>query len=95
MEFIGTRVLRLKPKDVWKKLRRSKELVITTNGKPVGLLMAVDAEHLEEALLALRRARAEVAVARLRQDALAYGRDRLTTQDIEREIQAVRRSRRA
>jgi len=93
MEFIGARMLRLKPGDVWKKLRAEKELVITTNGKPVGLLMPVDASHLEESLLAVRRAKAELAVTKLRRVSASGGLDRLSDHDIAEEIRAARKAR--
>ena len=93
MEFVGARTLRLKPGDMWKKLRTARELVITTNGKPVGILTAVDAAHLEESLLAIRRAKAEIAVAKLRYAAATRGLDRLSAQEIDEEIHAVRKAR--
>jgi antitoxin (DNA-binding transcriptional repressor) of toxin-antitoxin stability system len=35
VEFVTIRDLRLKPAEVWDKLRRQRELVLTSNGRPV------------------------------------------------------------
>jgi len=79
---------------VWSSLSRE-DLVLTANGKPKGLLVGVDETRLDDALEALRRAKAILAVSRMRAAAAASGKDRLSMAEINREIRAVRRRRRA
>jgi prevent-host-death family protein len=94
MKFISVRDLRGKSADIWRELVDEREMVITSNGRPVAILAAVSESNLEESLAAFRRARAIDAVASLQRRAAASGADALTADEIETEIAAVRRSRR-
>jgi prevent-host-death family protein len=93
MEFVTIRDLRLKPSEVWDKLRQQRELVLTSNGRPVAVIAGVREDDVEETVAALRRARAQAAVSRLRRAAAERGMDRLPTAEIEAEIARVRRER--
>jgi prevent-host-death family protein len=93
MEFITVRDLRIRPGEIWRKLRRERDLVLTSNGRPVGVLIAVDEDTVEDTLITLRRARAQLAVSRLRQAAAEQGTERLTAEEIEAEIAAARQER--
>lgn len=94
MDFVTVRDLRLRPGDVWRRLRSGKDLVLTTSGRPIALMVGLDDDDdVEATLRALRRARAQAAVARLRQDAAATGRDRLSDEEVDAEIAAARRER--
>jgi len=42
MKFVTVRDLRLKAAKVWKQLQKEKEMVITSNGKPIALLMKLE-----------------------------------------------------
>jgi prevent-host-death family protein len=95
MEFVTIRDLRLKPAEVWDKLRRQRELILTSNGRPVAVIAGVREDDVEETVAALRRARAQAAVSRLRRVAAESGLDRLPAAEIESEIAEVRRGRRA
>jgi antitoxin (DNA-binding transcriptional repressor) of toxin-antitoxin stability system len=95
MEFVTIRDLRLKPAEVWDKLRRQRELVLTSNGRPVAVMAGVREDDVEETVAALRRARAQTAVSRLRRAAAERGVERLPAAEIESEIALVRRERRA
>jgi len=95
MEFVAIRDLRLKPGEVWDKLRQQRELILTSNGRPVAIIAGVGEEDVEETLAALRRARAQAAVARLRRAAAERGADKLSAAEIEAEITQARRERRA
>jgi hypothetical protein len=66
--------------------------VITANGKPIGVMTAVDEGNLEDVLATLRQGRAQSAVAGLRQEAARTGRDRLSAREI---AQVTARARRA
>ena len=94
MKFISVRDLRGKSADIWRELVDEREMVITSNGRPVAILAAVNESNLEESLAAFRRARAIDAVASLQRRAAARGADALTADEIGTEIAAVRQARR-
>ena len=94
MKFVSSRDLRINPGAVWKRLRQEKDLVITSNGKPVGVLTFADEDSLEDVLTTLRQGRALAATARIRQRATGKGLDRLSDNDIETAIQRSRALRR-
>ena len=56
MRFVTVRELRGQSAAVWKALAEERDLVVTSNGKPIALLSATSGEFLEESLGALRRA---------------------------------------
>ena len=93
MRFVSVRELRGRSSAVWKALADEKELVITSNGKPIALLSATSEKQLEESLDAVRRARAQAAVAAIQDASLKAGTQRLSPEDINAEIDAVRRAR--
>ena len=94
MQFVSVRELRNRSAAVWKVLAEEKDLVVTSNGKPIALLSATSDDILEESLSALRRARAQSAVAAMQQDSLRAGTDRLSMKEIDAEIRAARQERR-
>ncbi len=95
MRFLSVRDLRGKSSQVWKELPEEREMVVTNNGRPVAILSSVDGANLEETLSALRQARAASAVASLQRRSVEKGTDKLTLSDINREIKAVRKSRKS
>jgi prevent-host-death family protein len=77
MEFIPVRDLRVQPGEVWRKLREKRDLVITSRGQPIAIL--IDAEgDLESTLAAVNRARAQMAVSQMRKTAQDQGVDNLS-----------------
>jgi len=94
MRFVTVRELKARSASVWKELGESREIVVTSNGRPVAVLSAVDDETLEETLGAIRRARAVAAVDEMQRRSVKAGLDRLTDEEIEAEIAAVRAARR-
>jgi prevent-host-death family protein len=93
MEYVTIRDLRLKPGEVWEKLRRQRELILTSNGRPVAVISDVSEENVEETVAALRRARAQAAVSHMRRTAAESGLDSMTAEEIDAEIAAARRER--
>lgn len=93
MRFVSVRDLRGRSGEVWRDLPDEREMVITSNGRPVAILAAVSESNLEESLAAFRQARAIDAVALLQRQSAATGNDELTTDEINAEIAAVRESR--
>ena len=93
MRFIGIREFRGNAAKVMENLKTDKEIVITSNGKPVAILTPTDDQRLEESLAAIRTARAVQAVASLQRRSRELGTDEITPQAIEDEIRAARRAR--
>lgn len=93
MKFISIRDLRGKSAQVWKELSDEREMVITSNGRPIALLAAINESNLEESLTAFRRARAMEAVASLQARSPEQGTDKITMNEIDTEIRAVRKKR--
>jgi prevent-host-death family protein len=94
MRFVSTRELRINPGPALEGLQaEGQEVVVTSHGKPVALLVGVTAEDFEDAIQALRRARAEVAVSRLRALAQRHGIAALDQEAIDEEIRQTRASR--
>jgi len=93
MKFISVRDLRGKSAEVWKNLPGEREMVVTSNGRPIAILAAVSESNLEESISAFRQARAVEAVASLQRRSLEQGTDSLMVKEIESEIQDVRKNR--
>lgn len=93
MKFISVRDFRENSARIWQELPGQREMVITSNGRPVAILAAVNESTLEEALSAFRTARAVEAVAETQKRSLEHGTDRISMDEIEAEIKAVRKQR--
>jgi prevent-host-death family protein len=93
MKFISVRDLRGKSGEVWKNLPTEREVVVTSNGRPIAVLSAVNESNLEESLSAIRQARAAEAVMSLQRRSVEQGTDGITMEEIDREIRMVRRKR--
>ncbi len=94
MKYVSVRELRNSPGHLWSALSKD-DLVLTSNGKPMGVLIGVDETRLDDTVEAIRRAKAILAVSRLRKKAAAAGRDKLSMSEINREIREARRRRRS
>jgi len=95
MKFVSIREFKGKSGQVWKELAQEMDMVLTSNGRPVALVSSIPGEDVEGALAALRKARAILAVEQMQARSVSAGTDRLSRRDIEKEIAAVRRGRRA
>lgn len=94
MKFVTVRDLRGHPGQVWEQLARERDLILTSNGKPVAILSSVSEDNLEESLAAVRQARAIAAVEKMQARSLREGKDKLSLAEINHEIRTVRKSRR-
>ena len=94
MQFVSVRDLRSKSSEIWKKVRKERDLVVTSNGRPVAILSGVSGDNLEESLNAIRTSRAIQAVENMQLTAGQAGLERMTGKEIEQEIDAVRKARR-
>ena len=93
MKFLSVRDLRGKSAAVWKELPAEREMIITSNGRPIAILAAINESNLEESLAAFRQARAVEAVATLQRRSAEQGTDKITIDEIDAEIKAVRHKR--
>jgi prevent-host-death family protein len=93
MKFVTVRDIRLRPGDVWKTAQRERDIIITSNGKPVAILTAIKEDTLEEELDSIRRARALNALDYIHRKSIKEGTDRISEEEIEEEIRSVRKVR--
>ncbi|MFQ5641625.1 MAG: type II toxin-antitoxin system Phd/YefM family antitoxin [bacterium] len=93
MRFISVRQMRQNSAELWKQLKKEKELILTSNGKPIAIMAEIDEENLENVLQAFRRAKATLALEEMHTISTKAGTDKMTYEEIEEEINAVRRER--
>lgn len=94
MKFVSTRELRNRPGYV-RELAKKEDLVLTAEGKPIAILLGIEEQDLEETALALRQAKAQRALSRMRHQASRRGTAAAAPRAIETEIRAVRRKRKS
>ena len=94
MKFVTIRDLRASTARLRKDLREDREIVLTANGRPFAVMTPVEPDTVEEELVAIRRARAQAALGRIRAKAKARGLDRLSMREIDAIIAKARRERR-
>ncbi len=93
MRYVSVRDLRNRPGRLWATLSKT-DVVLTSNGKPRGVLVGVDEARLDDTVEAIRRAKAILAVSRMRKKAGEAGLNRLSMAEINKEIREARRRRR-
>jgi len=93
VKTVSVRSLRNTPGALWRSLKSGGTVALTANGMPKALVIGIEGDDLEAALAAVNRARAQLALTRLRAAAQAAGADRLPAGEIEAEVRAVRRGR--
>lgn len=90
MKFITIRDLRSKSRQIQIDLPKYKEMILTSNGKPVAIMTMISEESLEDSLAAIRRARAIRAVTNLQTQSVKSGKYMMPANEIEDEISEVR-----
>ena len=90
MEIVSYRIIRNEPGKFEKLLAREGTLILNKNGEPFAIVLDAASESLESVLRLVSQVRAQMAVAEMRSIARERGLDRLTREEIEAEIQAVR-----
>ena len=93
MKFISVRDLKSKSSQVWEGLSEQKEMIITNNGRPVAILSSINENNLEQMLKDLRRVRATNTIAALQYESVKKRTDKITMDEIDAEIQSVRKNR--
>ena len=90
MKFLSVRDLKTKSSQVWKELSDQKDMVITSNGRPIAILSSITEDNLEQVLSAFRQARATEAVTSIQYESVRKGTDKITLKEIDNEIKSVR-----
>jgi prevent-host-death family protein len=94
MKFYTAREFREKSSEVWSSENDEDDtVVITVNGKPVALVSRVDSDSLDESLKMIKRVKALMTVSALQKQSLRQGTSSITEDEIDAEIQAVRKGR--
>ncbi len=93
MKFLSVRDLRGKSAEIWKELPNEREMIITSNGRPIAILAAINESNLEESLAAFRQARAIEAATSLQRQSVDKGTDKITMDEVDAEISIVRKKR--
>ena len=95
MDYVTVRELRAESGKVWERIAAGEEIVVTRNGKPFALLLHTEPNEVEEALRVHRAARFGAVLDRIHAYVKERGLDRITEKEIEAEIAASRKERRA
>ena len=93
MKTVTIRDLRTRPKQVRDSLRGEREAVLTANGRPVAVLIPVDADTVDATLETLRRAQALDALRAIQRGSRERGLAGMAMADIDRVIAKTRRRR--
>lgn len=93
MKFLSVRDLRGKSAQIWKELLEEREMVVTSNGRPIAILAAITEANLEESLSAFRQARAVEAVVSLQRRSIQQGTSKISMDEINEEIKSIRKKR--
>ena len=73
--------------------RFEKELVITSHGQPVAVIVPVTGEGLEDKLQAIRQAEFQQTIGRIQRRSVRRGTDNLTAKEIDAEVARARKAR--
>ena len=93
MKFVSVRDLKTKSSQVWRELPDQKEMIITSNGRPIAILSSINENNLEQVLSEFRRARVTDAIASMQYESVQKGTNKLSMEEIDAEIEAVRSKR--
>ena len=94
MSMISVSELKKKPASQWLKSAAKGDLIITSQGQPVAVLLRIATASVESTRSLVRSVRALQAQAALQQAAAANGTADLSVSDIDAEIASARRARR-
>ena len=95
MNLIAIKDLK-KPRQLKERLRAEKELLLTSDGRPVAVLVNVGASEDPEAVIeSIRDARSRRALSSVRAAAARSGASKMTLAQVNREIALARKTRRS
>ena len=91
MKFITVRDFRTYPKKIWDDLKKSQEMVITNNGKPIALLTPLMDSNLESTIKAVRRAKAMISLEEMWNVSIKNKNYKLSEKEINNIISDIRK----
>jgi hypothetical protein len=81
------------PRQLKRRLQMEKELLLTSDGRPVAMLLNIEAtEDPESILQSIRDSRSRLALSHIRETARKSGVNKLSATQIEQEISATRKA---
>lgn len=95
MKFVGIKELRYHPKEIIESMNTGNEVIITMNGKPKAIMTPVEGSQIEQYLKAIRQTKAFMALSNIQESSIKKGTDKISDKEINQEIKAVRKHRRA
>jgi hypothetical protein len=93
MKFLSVRELRTSTNKLKSLLAKNGNIIVTTNGKPLSLMLPVDEANMEETLNDLIRIRAKRVFEEMQMQSVKNGTDKMTMAEIDAEIAAYRQER--
>jgi len=94
MRFITVRDFRTSSSSIWKTLTSEREMIVTSNGKPIALLTPLTDRTLEDTVSSVRRAKAINAVKKMQETSMDLGNTGMTLEEINTIIAGVRAKKR-
>ncbi|MDR1292792.1 MAG: type II toxin-antitoxin system prevent-host-death family antitoxin [Clostridiales Family XIII bacterium] len=95
MVFMSMRELRSSTEKLDRAVKDGGRVVITNNGKPAYVMLGVDEASFERTIIDLDSIRMKITTEEMRAQSKAAGADKMTLEEINREIEAYRAERRA
>jgi len=93
MEFMTVRELSKSPKDTLTRLSKDGKAVLTNNGKPQAIIFKINEENFERTLSVLQKLEFMQNLSEMRLASLQNGNSRMSLDEINAEIAAVRKKR--
>ncbi|MYN64612.1 MAG: type II toxin-antitoxin system Phd/YefM family antitoxin [Acidobacteria bacterium] len=93
MKTVTIRDLRTRPRQIRESLAREREALLTANGRPVAVLLPVNAGTVDETIETVRRARGLEALRAIRDESRSRGTASMSAKEIDALIARVRRAR--
>ncbi|MDR1453496.1 MAG: type II toxin-antitoxin system Phd/YefM family antitoxin [Candidatus Margulisbacteria bacterium] len=93
MKFLSIRELRTSTNKLKSLLAKNGNIIVTTNGKPLSLMLPVDETNMDETLSAVRQAEMRRLISKMQTQSVKSGTDKMTMTEIDAEIAASRRER--
>ena len=94
MQFVTIRELSKSPKETLTRLTMDTKAVLTNNGKPQALIFKIDGDSFEKTLSLLQKLEFMQNLTEMRLASAANGSSRMTLDEINDEIKAVRKKQR-
>ena len=95
MQFLTIRELSKSPKEALTKITNENKAILTNNGKPQALIFKIDEKNFEKTLTMLQKLEFMQNLTEMRLTSLKNGNSNMTIEEINAEIKAARKQRKA